>query len=56
MIFSQKGLLGWAVGASGSGLCPVVGFSISDVKPPSSATRNVVISKVDFRESGCDGR
>jgi hypothetical protein len=45
------------VDGTGSGSCPVAGFGISSVEPSGSATRELVISKIDLREIGCeDGR
>jgi hypothetical protein len=45
------------VDGTGSGSCPMVGFGISGVEPSGSATRELVFSKMDLREMGCeDGR
>jgi hypothetical protein len=44
------------VDGTGSGSCPVTGFSTSGVEPSGPATREL-ISKMDLREIGCeDGR
>ena len=42
---------------TGSGSCQMIGFGISGVEPSGSATRQLLISKMDLREIVCeDGR
>jgi hypothetical protein len=45
------------VDETGSGSCPMAGFGVSSVEPAGSATRELVNSKMERREIGCeDGR
>jgi hypothetical protein len=43
-----------AVDESGSGSCPLSGFGTDSVEPSGSATRELVNSKIDRREIGCE--
>jgi hypothetical protein len=42
------------VDGTGEGLCPVADFGISGVELTGSATRELVNSKMDFRETDCE--
>jgi hypothetical protein len=41
---------------TGSGSCTAAGFGISGVETSGSATRELVISKMDLRVTGCEDR
>jgi hypothetical protein len=42
------------VDGTGSESCSVAGFGTSSVEPPGSATESWLISKMEFRETGCE--